>query len=150
MAAGPAVKPVAAAMAAGPAVKPVAGEAITETSGRLCVETRFAGPLGKAVNPPYMMHYGVHFTKHMDERDIRDIILELAHRALLAIVNRGMDHDLDNFVVMFEAAYVSWGPTDPELWQIKDAGELASRVLKLGWDDLCALPSIWVLKQSGI
>ena len=140
-------------MASGPAPKPrCAGAAITETWGRFGGETNFIGPLEAGVdsNPAYVMHYGAHFTKDMDNNDIKDIILELARRALRAIVVKEMEA-VPNSVIMFEAAYVSWGPEDgpgPELWDIAEAVTLAGRVLKLGWDGLCALPSIWGVKTA--
>ena len=44
---------------------------------------------------------------------------------------------------MFTAIYPSWDDDDRELWDIPEAGDLADRVVELGWGAIWAIPSAW-------
>jgi len=102
--------------------------------------------LGNGVDkPPYVVHYTVAFTKHMSDKDIKRIIKVLAYRGQGAVIEHRMNN-VGTIVIVFEASYVSWGDDPRELWQIPEAVRLAQKVLDLGWDGLCALPSTWGVK----
>ena len=80
----------------------------------------------------------------MSDADIQRIIIAVAYKK--AIDARRMRAVKDNCVLMFVAIYPSWDDDKRELWQIPEAGTLADRVLKLGWDGIWIIAWAWQAK----
>ena len=94
---------------------------------------------------PWILHYTVRFTPDMSDADIQNIIIAVAMMSKKAVDTRRM-RGVNNCVLMFVAIYPSWDDDKRELWQIPEAGALADRVLKLGWDGIWTLAWAWEAK----
>ena len=116
---------------------------VTQVFGRFHGNENFLNttpPEDVPKNVPWILHYTARFTSDMNDDYIMDIIDQVA-----CMVNNFIDeYTGDNqVVVMFTAIYPSWDDDDRELWDIPEAGDLADRVVELGWGAIWAIPSAW-------
>ena len=116
---------------------------VTQVFGRFHGNENFLNttpPKDLPEDVPWILHYTVRFTLDMGNDDIVDIIDQLTHMAKHFI----HEHTASNkLVVMFAAIYPSLDDDDRELWDIPEAGDLANRVVELGWGAIWAIPSAW-------